>query len=183
MPPATRCRKIVTMRSRSPSEKEHFVRKTEMMRVRLSLLAGCLLCCATLAHAEKPRACFEDTERLCPDVKHWDAHVACLLEHEGELSEACKARTMKIQARAKRDRALQKVRQECSDDIASYCSDIPETARRHVIMRCLKGHRPSLSKSCSQAIQAGGPTGGGKAMGEGMRVKKRQAQRRDDSDR
>jgi len=89
-------------------------------------------------------ACAGDRERLCKEARGFRARAACMKEHEGELSEACKAQ------RAQVKEAVEEVREECRPDADRLCKGIePGRGRIHA---CLKSHREELSAGCKQAI-------------------------------
>ena len=81
--------------------------------------------------------CKQDVESFCGDVQPGGGRVyRCLAEHEGELSNSCRARLADIRATGG----------ECKEDIAKFCADVPHTKGK--LADCLTQHHDELSEAC-----------------------------------
>src|SRR4029079_13136880 len=73
--------------------------------------------------------CKQDVESFCGDVQPGGGRVyRCLAEHEGELSNSCRARLADVRATGG----------ECKEDIAKFCADVPHTKGK--LAECLTQH-------------------------------------------
>lgn len=100
----------------------------------------------------KRGACREDVKAFCSDVQRGDrgAMHQCLVEHEDELSNACKAGM----------EAHRQSAQACAADVQNFCPDITRGDRR-AASQCLSEHESELSDTCRAAFEErGGPKGG-----------------------
>lgn len=83
-----------------------------------------------------PRACRADFMKFCRGVKPGQGGaVACLREHQAELSSACQSNLDALQA--------------CTDQARTICGT-PEgaTPDRTAMRQCLKEHREEFSADC-----------------------------------
>lgn len=97
-------------------------------------------------YAEHRRACAEDIEKYCKDVKPCEGRlIDCLKEHESKLSDECKAKIGELTKR------LGDMQQACSADIKEFCGDIKPGEGR--ILECLRGHSGELSAPCRGKIE------------------------------
>jgi hypothetical protein len=100
----------------------------------------------TSVYAEHRRACAEDIEKYCKDVKPCEGRlINCLKEHESKLSDECKG---KIEGVKKR---LEDMQQACSGDMKKFCGDVQPGKGR--IEKCLSGHSSELSAVCRGKIE------------------------------
>ena len=89
--------------------------------------------------------CAEDMTKFCKDVQPGGGRiVACMKEHEKDLSAACKQHIAEVKERAKEAQAA------CSDDVMKFCKDVQSGGGR--ILRCLKEHENDLSPDCKSKM-------------------------------
>jgi hypothetical protein len=101
---------------------------------------------APQAFAEKG-ACREDVAKFCKDVQPGGGRVLkCMMEHENELSPACKANMGEMKMK------VQEAREECKDDVVRFCSEVKPGGGR--IIRCLKEHENDLAPQCKARLQS-----------------------------
>lgn len=129
------------------------------IRTKSLVQAWVLACCALLLGTDAlagERACAADGQRFCPDTHNQPDRIACLLAHEEQLSEGCRASisTTRSELRAKQIRRL--LGAVCRDDVETLCGEIGPGAARHKVIFCLKKHQEELSSECAAAIR--GPT-------------------------
>lgn len=112
--------------------------------MKLVLIAVATLFFASFSFAEGGRACKEDVQKFCKDIKHGGGLVVkCLKQHESELSDACKGHKQKMTEHMK------VTREACKEDIEKFCKDIP---KKHGFMKeCFKTHINEFSQSCKEA--------------------------------
>lgn len=98
-------------------------------------------------------ACGPDAEKLCKDVKPGGGRVvACLKQHEAELSPECKAVGGKI--RERRGEGREKARElgaACRGDAQKLCAGIKPGGGR--IIECLKQHEADVSPGCASELR------------------------------
>ncbi len=94
------------------------------------------------------RACIDDSERFCPDAGGGRREIAaCLQEHQGELSEAC--RTSLAERQGRREARMEEVRGACGADVEAHCPDTEPGRERG---RCLRDHASELSEACRETL-------------------------------
>lgn len=99
----------------------------------------------TASTAEPPRPCADELERFCPDVKPGRGLLlACLNQHRDELSPVCRDKVGGSLAR------LDKAKQDCSGDIANFCSDVKPGEGR--LLECLKRQPDKLTPACRNHV-------------------------------
>jgi len=115
-----------------------------MKAILLGVIVGMALHAVPSPATAQSRACADDVQKFCADVKGGGGRfLKCLKAHEADLSAACKAQmqTLKSQ-RGKRWQA-------CRSDVGKFCKDTRGGAR----MRCLQAHQSELSPDCKSQIQ------------------------------
>lgn len=114
-----------------------------MPRKSILLLGVALLFVAgTTATAQlRPRPCAADIKVYCTDIVPGEGRVAaCIKEHIGDFSPACKARLI---------RAIVTTR-ECAADVKGQCTGTGHTSKE--VTACLREALPNLSNPCKTAI-------------------------------
>ena len=97
------------------------------------------------AIAETPRPCADELEKFCKDVQPGRGMLlACLSEHQGELSPVCRD---KVGAALTK---LEKAKQDCSGDIATYCSGVKPGGGR--LLDCLNKQPDKLIPACRNHV-------------------------------
>jgi hypothetical protein len=100
----------------------------------------------TYARGQESRPCVEDIQKFCKDVSPGGGRlIACLKEHENELSAPCKK---------KLEEAWQKAgeaNQACADDVHKFCGEVKPGQGR--IVKCLQEHRNELSPECKAKLE------------------------------
>jgi Cysteine rich repeat len=100
--------------------------------------------------AAQQRPCMEDLKKLCPDAKAGTGNaLKCLQSHEGQLSDACKARVAKDKQRMGMGG---KTRAACKSDVEKFCKDTSHGGG--TVRDCLQQHQANLSAECSSALAA-----------------------------
>lgn len=90
-------------------------------------------------------SCAEDAKKLCPGVERGQGRMrACLKQHEGELSEACKQQITVARTRSG----------ACAGDIERLCSQIEPG--KGAIRACLSEHLDELSPECKAQVGSRG---------------------------
>jgi hypothetical protein len=108
----------------------------------LPLGAALLLVAGTTATAQpRPRLCAADIKAYCTDVVPGEGRVAaCIKEHIGDFSPACKARLI---------RAIVTTR-ECAADVKGQCTGTGHTSSE--VDACLREALPNLGNLCKTVI-------------------------------
>lgn len=89
------------------------------------------------AGAEGGRACKEDIEKFCKDVKEGGGRIVkCLKEHEAQLSEGCRGK----------GRQVKEAHEACKGDVEKFCKDVKPGGG--AIIKCLGEHKNDLSEGC-----------------------------------
>ena len=121
----------------------------------LAILAASYVSVAAAQPAERGSACRPDVEKFCKDVKPGKGAVArCLVQHESELSPAC--RESVAQGRQRAAQARQRVEafaEACKADAEKLCQGIRPGQGR--IANCLIEKKDQVSPGCRQAIAEG----------------------------
>ena len=92
----------------------------------------------------KEHACATDAARFCADKKLGHGKTKCLLEHENELSDACKSRISLGREHIKEARSA------CKKDLDLFCKGVQAGEGR--IIRCLKEHEAQVSAPCKASL-------------------------------
>jgi len=110
------------------------------------LLSISLLTAYAFAQGNGPSGpCAQDAKKLCPGVEPGGGRIMkCLHEHEGQLSDACKANIQKG-----KDELKGKL-QSCKDDAQKFCKGIQPGGGK--VMECLKSHQSELSPACQATL-------------------------------
>lgn len=110
----------------------------------LPLGVALLFVAGTTATAQpRPRPCAADIKAYCTDVEPGGGRVAaCIKEHIGEFSPACKARLFRAVVTTK----------ECAADIKGQCTGTGHNSKE--VTACLREALPNLSNLCKTAILA-----------------------------
>ena len=99
----------------------------------------------TAAAAAKHGPCKEDVQKLCKDVQPGEGRImACLKEHEAEVSPKCAGNIKQAQ------QAMKQLSAACEADVEKYCFDTP--IGKGGIASCLKKHAADLSPDCKAAV-------------------------------
>jgi len=111
----------------------------------LPLGVALLFVAGTTAMAQpRPRPCAADIKAYCTDIQPGEGRVAaCIKEHIGNFSLACKARLV---------RAIVTTR-ECAADVKGQCTGA-RLASKEGMAACLRESLPNLSNLCKTAILA-----------------------------
>jgi len=116
-----------------------------MSRMSILLLGAALLCVAgTTATAQpRPRPCALDIKAHCTDVQPGEGRIAaCIKEHVGDFSPACKARLIGVITSTR----------ECAADVKEQCTGKGLTGKQ--VADCLREILPNLGNLCKTAILA-----------------------------
>ena len=110
----------------------------------LPLGVALLLVAGTTAMAQpSPRPCAVDIKAYCTDVEPGEGRIAaCIKEHIGDFSPACKALLI---------RAIVTTR-ECAADVKGQCTGTGQSSKGATA--CLREVLPNLSNLCKTAILA-----------------------------
>jgi hypothetical protein len=108
------------------------------------------------ASAADQNPCSDDIAKFCKNVTGRRAMMACLEQHESQLSDACKDYEARMEnARMEsREVAMQqmRVRQACKDDVSKFCKNVKPGDGGTAA--CLKEHGNELSAPCKEALEA-----------------------------
>jgi len=97
------------------------------------------------------KPCADDVAKFCKDVKPGEGRiVACLKEHQNDLSASCKEKMEKLAEVRKKGSEMNKA---CHDDISKFCKDVKPGGGK--IIQCLKEHSSDLSSECKGALPQG----------------------------
>ncbi len=112
---------------------------------------------AARASAADKNPCAQDIAKFCKDVKpDFRSIMACLEEHENELSDACKTHEAKMGGRRmevrEEIRERVKFRKACNDDIVKLCKDADPAGGG--VVKCLQQHEKELSAPCGERLKA-----------------------------
>ena len=94
------------------------------------------------AFAENSEPCHADADKFCKDAQGKD-RMACMKQHETELSDACKARISQMKEKAAGNNP-------CLADGKKLCPGM--TPGDGKFMPCLKQHEAELSEACKGKI-------------------------------
>ena len=94
------------------------------------------------AYAEEPKlACAEEITQYCKGVKPGGGRIlACLKEHEKDLTPTCREKIAVIEKR------LEEAKQICAADTEKFCKEIQPGEGR--IAKCLNEHIEEISPDC-----------------------------------
>ncbi len=97
------------------------------------------------------RACHEDVQKFCKDVKPGHGAIAeCLKTHEAELSAPCKEEHEKMAAMGQKMKAEHKAMIEaCKADEEKFCKDVKPG--HGALGECMRTHEADLSAPCKEA--------------------------------
>ncbi len=97
------------------------------------------------AQGENSPPCAEEIEKYCSELKPGGGRIiACLKEHESELTALCKDRIEKVARR------LKELEKACAEDVERSCRDVQPGRGR--IAKCLKEHESELSAVCLEKL-------------------------------
>jgi Cysteine rich repeat len=89
--------------------------------------------------------CADEIEKDCGEVKPGGGRIiACLKEHESELSALCKDKIEKVAERAK------ELERACAEDVERFCKDVQPGRGR--IAKCLRERKSELSAVCTEKL-------------------------------
>jgi len=107
-------------------------RRCSIDRVALGLVLAAAAAGALAADAPSAQACRVDTKKLCAGMQPGGGRVmACLTQHESELSPDCKAVLPTLQ--------------QCAQQVQSLCGN---TGDRREMRECLRSHADQFSPQC-----------------------------------
>lgn len=120
-------------------------------------LATAALLVTAAAADQQVNPCKYDAEKLCKNLANGGERIACLAQHQSELSAACQAhlnqrelhRANRHKPRDNPNRAWFSV---CGEDLKKLCNDVP--AGPGVLAKCLGQHESALSPNCKTAWSA-----------------------------
>ncbi len=97
------------------------------------------------------QGCKKEIETYCKDVTPGQGRVlACLFAREDKLSGRCEYALYDASAQLERAvNALVYLDRECTDDLHSFCKDVPAGEGR--LLACLQKNEDKLSQRCKQA--------------------------------
>jgi hypothetical protein len=125
--------------------------EVEVMKlfIRSSLVVALGTLAMTLAQAEErehPGACREDVQKLCKGTKPGGGRiVACLKQHEAELSAGCKEKIAEAKEEGK------EFHEACKADVDAQCKGVQPGQGR--IARCLEEHKDKLAPACKEKMR------------------------------
>ena len=110
----------------------------------LSLGTALLFVAGTTATAQpRPRPCALDIKAYCTDIQPGEGRIAaCIKEHVGDFSPACKARLIEVIVNTR----------ECAADVKGQCTGAGRTSKE--VAACLRETLPNLGNLCKTAILA-----------------------------
>lgn len=104
----------------------------------LLIIAG-----TTVAAQPQPRPCSADIKAYCTDIEPGGGRIAaCIKEHIGDFSRACKARLIGVIVATR----------ECAADVKGQCTGTGQGNKE--VTACLTEVLPKLSNLCKTAILA-----------------------------
>jgi hypothetical protein len=106
------------------------------------LVAAALFTLAPATRAEDP--CAAEVSRVCPRSRGDLDTLACLRQHEAEISGACKGDLEAVLAKAR------SISADCEGDVYRLCKDVPPGEGR--VAACLKSKESQLSQACQSAF-------------------------------
>jgi len=120
------------------------------MRIRHAIAVAALVLGAALAAPAQMAAgpCTTDVQALCPHAGRGGARFRCLLDHESELSPACRDHLKQRQAQRSARRA--QVRAACREEIDRWCAIA--TPGEGGMLGCLRRKADELSPACREAL-------------------------------
>ncbi len=105
-------------------------------------------------HVKKPGPCKDDIAKHCKDVEKGGGKiVACLKEHQGDLTSECK---ISMDSREK----MKAFRDACATELKTYCPKKEGEKKPHLkraIFDCLEKYESKLSSSCKEKFDAAKP--------------------------
>jgi len=109
----------------------------------MMMLQGVVPGIAFSADTPGQRACMDELEKFCKDVRPGEGRIIkCLQEHDSELSGACRD---KVQSVTKK---LEEAKQACAPDIGKFCKDVKPGDGR--LIKCLTPHFEELTPACRE---------------------------------
>lgn len=101
--------------------------------------------------------CATDVAKFCKDVPQKPgAIMKCLEQHEGQLSDACRAHEAKMERTRMESREIamqqRKFRQACKEYLDKFCKDA--TSAQGGPVKCLQEHENELSAPCIDTMKA-----------------------------
>ena len=114
------------------------------VRSRTVPLAAALLLAAAPARGAES-TCFADAKRVCAGIAPEEpGFLACLREHETELSPSCRDDLRRL------DRRAAVLEDACGSDVLRVCRDVPRGEGR--VLACLDRNAMILSPGCVQEV-------------------------------
>ncbi len=128
---------------------------TNGIYILLAAVLGLGLMLEMRVFAQDKNPCTEDIAKFCQGIKSdMRSILACLEEHENELSDACRDYEVKMEGmRAERREVVRQQRAiflTCKDDILNFCKDVDPI--KGGFINCLNEHEKELSAPCRESI-------------------------------
>jgi hypothetical protein len=115
-----------------------------------SIFLGLYLIISASAFAAGDHPCAEDAKKLCSSNKgNREAMTKCMLDHQNDLSPACKEKLQAAKGKAKEK--MMSIKENCMEDMKKFCSK--ETTGKEGKGKCLKSHVDQLSPKCKESFK------------------------------
>ena len=123
-----------------------------MMRLAAGVLLAALVWAAAASAQGPDAACAFDVQKFCAGVKAGGGRImACLKEHNADLSQGCKDAFAKAGKSGGAPKAAGGWYKSCEADVAKLCKDVPAGKGR--IAQCLTAHSAQLSPTCKAMLE------------------------------
>jgi hypothetical protein len=115
-----------------------------------SIFLGLCLIISTVATGAGDHPCAEDAKKLCASNKgDRKAMTKCMMDHQNELSPACKEKLQAAKGKAKEK--MMTIKENCMEDMKKFCSNEPKG--KGGMGKCLKAHEAELSTQCKESFK------------------------------